>query len=267
VGRSSGGVDLRGLVASLAKPRLVGAVSERQVFLLWKLVLLFYVLELVLNRLLFRVLIFMPPGPVLDALNLLTSEVGVFALNATVVLPVVVLALHARTPIALIVLALSLLDAAGVASVSWSLFLLALVPLYLSPRRVPEALLLVFLALTSLTPSPEVVVAANLLWVLAPLPVVVRQWSWRRLAMAAPFMLASLAMAARSYYITGQILSLGMGIVDPLLLPLAIALYSTTGKPSHLPLLLTGPTMQLSNQALVLAASYIVEQRLRGGGG
>jgi len=254
-GRASSIIDI------IASPRHTVHIEERQLLLLWKLLLVFYILELLFNRLLFRVLIFIPPGRVLDVLSFLTSQLGLFSLNATVVLPALILLLHARTPLSLAVLALALLDAVGVASVSWALIGVSLLPLYLSRKRLLEALLLVFLALTSLSPSPEVVVASNILWLVAPIPLVLGARPLRALALASPFILLSLALALRSYYITGQVLSLGMGIVDPYLLPLAIALYSMSGRPGPLSLLITGPTIQLSNQVLALAAAYIVDQQ------
>ncbi|MCE4613617.1 MAG: hypothetical protein F7C07_07300 [Desulfurococcales archaeon] len=251
---------LRLFLEPVSGARPVGVIDERQLALLWKLLLAFYILELILNRLLFRVLIFIPPGPLLDLLNVLTSEVGLFSLNAVTILSAIILLLHFRAPAALIPLVMLFLDIVGLAKASWALLAVALVPLYLSARRFLESLLMVFLALTSLTQSPGVVVAATILWLIAPIPLLGKV-SWRNLLVAAPFILVSLAMAYRNYYIAGQILSLGMGLMDPLLLPLAIVLYSLAGFPGPLALLITGPSIQLSSQVTVIAAAYMVEQR------
>ena len=251
---------LKSLLESLARAKPVGVVDERQLSFLWKLLLLFYVLELIFNRLLFRVLIFIPPGPILDLLNNLTSNVGLFSLNAVTALSVLILLVHFKTPAALIPLATLLLDAAGLAKTAWALLVVALIPLYLAIKRLPETLLLAFLALTSLTQSPYVVVPATILWLAAPIPLLGRG-SPRNLLRSIPFIAISLAMVYKNYYITGQILSLGMGLMDPLVLPAAIALYSWVGRPGLLSLLITGPSLQLSSQVVAIAAAYMVEQR------
>ncbi|MCE4601935.1 MAG: hypothetical protein F7B18_01995, partial [Desulfurococcales archaeon] len=108
--------------------------------------------------------------------------------------------------------------------------------------------------------APTLVYAANLLWLLAPIPVIIMEGArLRGLRIGLPLALLLLYGIYRNPYITGQVFIFAMNLVSPWLLPLAIVLYSLSPSPARISLLLTGPLLQLSNQVLVIASTYSYE--------
>jgi len=243
------------------------------------LIAVVYLVELIADRIIYRVVIFIPPGPVQDALGsvvafLGTASINMLTLASLATLAALTLVMGRWGYVPAMIAAAYLLDLAGVVKAVWGLPLLAAYLLVVSPWRVTESLALAAITANSLVISPTVAWLANLLWLLAPLgPLAARlKGSWharpgrKLLAAAAVFTLLSLAMVARDPYIAGQILVFAMGLLTPWLLPPAIPLYAATGSPGSLGLLMTGPSLQLSMQILVLASLYLGEAVLQRGG-
>ncbi len=230
-----------------------------------KILLILYVIELLLNRILIRTLIFMPNNQVTNALAALTSYGGRFALNATMLISILILAVYYRRVLyALPVIILLLLDFTGIVKAYWGLVLVAAVLAWNDFKRGIEALLIAFLVASSISTNQAIVYGAQILWLLAPIPYISRS-RVKALSWSLPLSMLILLATLKSPYIMGQILILGMGIVSPWLLPPAIVLYSLS-EPSwgRMSLLLTGPRLQLSNQVASIAALYAGDLLTRG---
>ncbi len=246
------GIDARstlGILDRYIQPSVFNVVAF---ILLWV-----YILELLLNRILFRILIFIPQNRIVDIMASLTTYGGRFALNLTVLLGVFILALAYRRVIYSIpVLALIILDSAGLIKLYWGLLIVAIIIVLTGKSRILEALFLASLVAASITTNPYVQYTSNVLWLLAPLPFIDKS-RIKALKWSLPLSLLLLAAVVANPYIMGQILILGMGLLSPWLLPPAVILYSLS-KPSmgRYSLLLTGPRLQLSNQVIAMAALY-----------
>ena len=236
------------------------------------LIAVLYLVELIFNRVVFRVVIFIPPGPVQDAFGSAVAFIGTLSLNLLTLASIATLAALALLMgrwayVPALILVAYLADLAGLVKAAWSLPLLAAYLLVASPWRATESLTLLAATANSFLISPAIAWLSNLLWLLAPLgPLAARlRGSWpgrpgRRLwILAAIFTLLSLLMVAHNSYIAGQILVFAMGLLSPWLLPPAIPLYAATGSLGSLGLLMTGPGLQLSNQILVLSSLYLGE--------
>lgn len=238
-----------------------------------KILTALYVLELILNRVLIRTLIFIPYGPVLAVVAAATNYGGLFALNSTLILSVLVLAVRllefglVGLLSALLLAIIALADYLGVVKLYWVLLGLALALIALDRRRILESLALIALLASSLTPSAPAHYASQILWLAAPLPHLSRR-RFKALTWSAPLAALSTVFILISPYYMGQILIFGMGLISPWLLPIGIILYSLAERFWGLyALLLTGPRLQLSSQVFVLAALYLSDFRpLRRGG-
>lgn len=241
------------------------------------LIAIVYLVELITDRILFRIIIFIPPGPVQDAFGsavalIGTASIDLLTLASLATLLALALLMGRWGYVPLMMILAYLLDYAGMVKAVWGLPLLAAYLLVVSPWRATESLALLAMTLNSVIISPAVAWLSNLLWLLAPLgPLAARlkgslkaRPGRRLLAAAALFTVASLLMVVRDAYIAGQVLVFAMGLLSPWLLPLAIPLYAATGSLGSLGLLMTGPNVQLSMQVLVLASLYLGEHVLRG---
>lgn len=239
--------------------------------LLTRLLLILYTTELMLNRILIRILIFIPHNKVLDVLAVATTYGGRFALNATALLGAVIIALQAvrrRGPslaLAILFAVLLLTDYIDLVKLYWLLPAFAALLVFKDRRRLIESLALVFLAATSMTPSPAIHYISQALWIAAPLPFITRR-RMHALKWSLPLAILTLIPTIANPYIMGQIMIFGMGLVSPWLLPVGIILYSLA-EPSwgRYGLLLTGPRLQLSNQIISLASLYLAEINTRMG--
>ncbi len=243
------------------------------------LIAVLYLVELITNRIIFRVVIFIPPGPVQDAFGSIIAFIGTVSINlltlaslAMLVAAIPLMGRWAYIP-ALIILAY-FLDLAGLVKAAWILPLLAAYLLLVSPWRITESLALTAMTVNSFVVSPALAWLANLLWLAAPLgPLAARlkgslpaRPGKKLWITAVVFTALSLLMVVHNSYIAGQILVFAMGLLSPWLLPPAIPLYAATGSLGSLGLLMTGPGLQLSMQILVLASLYIGEALLQAGG-
>jgi hypothetical protein len=228
-----------------------------------------YLAELILNRTLFRVEVFMPPGPLLNALRVATSIGGLAALNFTVLASsasLLALAVQRRrvSVFSAAILAAVVLDHLGVVKAYWGLVVLSVaLLLHAGARRAVEAALFILMPLASATGLAAAVRIAHYAWLAAPLPHLLRQEAtstakiWRRVTISAPVTGALLAAIHANPYIAGSVLAFAMGLLNPWYLPAAVMLYTAAPTSEALSLLLTGPQLQLSNQVLVLSAVYL----------
>ncbi len=234
-----------------------------------------FLVELVFNRVLFRVLVFIPPGRFQDLFGDFVTVTGVTAMNlltlaSAVTLAALVVAGARLRYVPAIILAYTVLDYLGVAELYWTLPLLAAYVVALRPSRVAEAAALALLAAASWRTSTFAAWLANAAWLLAPIALLARarRVEWSRVKKALPWAAAALLMTAGNPYIAGQVFIFALNLISPWLLPPAIILYSAAGSSAATGLLLNGPGVQLSSQVLALAALYGVElSRPRGGGG
>ncbi len=224
-----------------------------------------YVVELLFNRILIRIWIFIPSSSVTRLLAEIVSKTGLFALNLSVVLGLVILGLIAAIRrdivaaiIAMATLVLSIADYLGVIRLSWALFLVAGLILVRDKRRVAEATALAVLALTSFTSSLLVAYLSQILWLLAPIPLVTRK-RVKGLRWSIPISVLVAGLILLNTYAASQILTFGMGILNPWFLVAGLIAYSLAGRPGLYGLFLTGPRLQLSNQIITLVALYLVE--------
>ncbi|MEB3779635.1 MAG: hypothetical protein GSR85_05315 [Desulfurococcales archaeon] len=237
-----------------------GYFRRDTIVIIARVLLWIYLLELLLNRLLFRILIFIPQNQIVDIMATLTTYGGRFALNLTVLMGLLVVAVtYNRIFYSIPILVLVALDSVGLVKLYWGLLLVALLVAIIDRRRIIEALFIASLVLASITPHPYIQYLSNALWILAPLPYITKNRLYA-LKWSLPISLLLLIAIVGNAYIMGQIFILGMGIITPWLLPPAIVLYSLS-KPSmgRYSLLLTGPRLQLSNQVIVIAALYIAD--------
>ncbi len=239
-------------------------------------ILLFYLAELLLNRVIFRIIVFIPPGPAQEAFGSAVAVLGLAFLNASALasaLAVAALLLveERRVLRALYALTLALipLNLAGLAGMYWAAIALGAAVTTVNPLRAPEAMYFYLSLLAEAVPSSYTSALANIAWLVLPLVylALVRRGSVERrwLVRSLPAALIAAGFAARDPYIASQVLVFAMGLLNPWMLAVAIPLYAATGSRALLGVLLTGPEMQLSFQPVVLVALYGIE--LRGGGG
>jgi hypothetical protein len=226
---------------------------------------------------LFRVVVFIPPGPVQEAFGEAVATLGLAALNASAILGAAALAAalaledrRALRAAYAFTLAVAALNLAGVAGAHWALIALAPAVATVDPRRAPESLFMLLMVLAVLLPSAAASLAANVAWLLLPLAhiALVKGWRVERrwVKRSAPFALLALAFAARDPYIASQVLIFAMGLLSPWYLAPATLLYAATGSIGMLGILLTGPGLQLSFQPIVISGLYALELlRERGG--
>ncbi len=230
--------------------------------------LILYAFELIVNRTIYRVLVFMPPfisARISGAVDIL----GRAFIDGTLVSSIVLLALSGVWWYTGPVLGLAVLDYAGIGpfKLYYALLLAAGLVLYIDRRRVLEAAMLTAMALYPLTGWAWLFYAASIIWLLAPVPFISRSNTWT-LKYTIPLAILLLYASYRNPYIMSQVFVFSMNLATPWLLPLAIVLYPLAFSTGRMALLLTGPIPQLSNQILVIAASYIHEyQEAKGGNG
>ncbi|BAN90290.1 hypothetical protein [Aeropyrum camini] len=232
-----------------------------------------YLAELIFNRVLFRVIIFIPYGEAQDVVGSLITASGVTAVNLSVLASLATLLslplyMDRFRYVPLVIAAFYFFDYLGIARLYWTLPLLSAYILAVDPRRVAEALFLGGLALNSMIVSPELDTALNIAWLVLPLTYLaaVRRLhtpKGKTLILVSAATLLSLLLAAGNTYITGQILVFAMKLLSPWLLPPAIILYSLTGSPGLLGVLMTGPGVQISSQVLVVSSLYLLELNKR----
>ena len=252
----AGGSDTKHRVFSL--PNLPPSLSLLKPVLA-QVIALVYALELIVNRTLYRVLVFMPPS-ISRPMALVVDSLGRVFIVLTIILPLALLAMASPVYYTLLYLAALILDYGGVVKLSLALLATALVLVYRDRSRVLEALLLVLMAIHPYIDAPALVYAANLLWLVVPIPaIILRGARLRWLGVSLPLALVLLYGIYRNPYITGQVFIFAMNLVSPWLLPPAIVLYSLSPSPARISLLLTGPLLQLSNQVLVIASTYSYE--------
>lgn len=221
------------------------------------LTLIIYSLELVLNRTLYRVLVFMPPQ-VSSRMSLIVSTWGSVFLAASTLFPIATVTIANYTLGGLLTLAW-ILDYIGVFKIGALLGALAIYIVYrLEAKRILEAILLAVMSINIFISHPMLVYAANILWLLTPLPYMSKS-NLGNLKYSLPIALLALYAVYHAPYITGQVLIFAMNLVSPWLLPPALILYSLAPSPGRIALLLTGPLLQLSNQVLVIISSYLTE--------
>ncbi len=219
--------------------------------------LILYTLELIINRTLYRVLVFMPPfisARISGAVDLL----GRAFIDGTLVSSIAMLLASGVWWYTGTVLGLAVLDYAGVGPVKlyYALLLPAALAVYVDRRRALEALLLALMVLYPLTGEALLFYAASIAWLLAPLPFISSRNKWT-LKYTVPLALLLLYALFKNPYIMSQVFIFSMNLATPWLLPLAVVLYPLAYSTGRLTLLLTGPIPQLSNQILVIAAGYI----------
>jgi uncharacterized membrane protein YhaH (DUF805 family) len=254
---------------------LQGNIDERQSSLealLARLLLAFYTIELILNRILIRILIFIPHSRILDILAVATTYGGRFALNITSILGASIITFSAikrrgySLALAVLFVVLVLTDYLELIRLYWLLPIIAILVALKDRRRVVESLALASLAATSMSASPIIHYASQILWIAAPLPAVSRR-RLHALKWSVPLAILVLIPTLANPYIMSQILIFGMGLVSPWLLPVGIIVYSLA-EPSwgRYGLLITGPRLQLSNQIISLTGLYLAEINSIGGG-
>ncbi len=242
------------------------------------IIILLYTMELILNRVIFRVIVFIPPGPVQEAFGKAVAVLGLAFLNASALASLAtILALllledrRILRAVYLAALALLALNLAGLAGMHWALIIFAPVLATIRPDRSIEALYLLLATLTTIRPSATLHLAINLAWLALPAIYILvvnsmkvnRSWVKRSI----PPLLLALLFIVRDPYIASQVLVFAMGLLNPWYLPPAILLYSAAGSWGLLGILLTGPQIQLSFQPLVLISLYGLEVYLKKRGG
>ncbi|WP_148679037.1 hypothetical protein [Aeropyrum pernix] len=228
-----------------------------------------YLAELIFNRILFRVIIFIPYGEAQDIVGSLITVAGVTAVNLSVLASLATLLalplyMERFRYVPLVIASFYIFDYLGVARLYWTLPLLAAYILAVDPKRIVESLFLTALALDSMLVDPRLDTVLNLLWLVLPLAyiAVTRSVSIPRgksLAIVSAAVLVSLLLIAGNTYIMGQILVFAMELLSPWLLPPAIILYSLTGSLGLLGVLMTGPGIQISSQILAVSSLYLLE--------
>ncbi len=232
----------------------------------FSLFLLFlYALELLFNRTLMRVLIFIPPSGVRGALEFLTSYLGLLALNATLVLSLAGMFLGLGVGVGVIFLGGLVADFAGLFKVKYLLIPLALAVTYMDRRLLWPSFIVSLMVLSSSFTYLYLGWLVTILWALYPLPQIIRRGvtvdKWTYLAVALATMLAA-GLLTNPYHV-GQVFILAMDIVSPWVLPVALLAYGLAPRSRFATtLLLTGPGLQLSNQVLMLALFMIEEANI-----
>ena len=213
-----------------------------------------------------RTLVFIPPSPVRSAMEALTSYLGLFALNATLILPFFGM-LVSFTGLGLVFLAAAVADYVGLFKLKFLLLILAIMLTYYRRDMLPASIMLSLMVLSSTFTHLYLGWLTSLLWTLLPLALIARKGividKWSYLAAG----LSALLFVGTSFspYHMAQVFILAMGIVSPWLLPLGVLLYGIAPRNRlFTALLLTGPTLQISNQVLLL--SYYTALEIAGGG-
>lgn len=224
-----------------------------------------YVIELLFNRIFIRIWIFIPSSSTTRLLAEMVSKIGLFALNLSVILGLIVLGLivairkdAAAAITAIATLILSITDYLGVLRLSWALFLVAGLIFVRDKRRVTEALALATLALTSFTSNLLVAYLSQVFWLLAPIPLITRK-GIKGLRWSIPISALIAGLVFLNAYAVSQILTFGMGMLNPWFLIAGLIVYSLAGRLGLYGLFLTGPRLQLSNQIITLVSLYLVE--------
>ena len=224
-----------------------------------------YVIELLFNRIFIRIWIFIPSSSTTRLLAEIVSKIGLFALNLSVILGLIVLGLivairkdAAAAITAIATLILSITDYLGVLRLSWALFLVAGLIFVRDKRRVTEALALATLALTSFTSNLLVAYLSQVFWLLAPIPLITRK-GIKGLRWSIPISALIAGLVFLNAYAVSQILTFGMGMLNPWFLIAGLIVYSLAGRLGLYGLFLTGPRLQLSNQIITLVSLYLVE--------
>jgi len=237
------------------------SLSSKWIHVMVPLLLIVYLMELTVNRTLYRVLVFIPPevsmhmAPIVD-------QFGRFFIALTILIPITLIVAAWNWAFTVVVMALLVLDYIGVARLYLILPILAAYILYKDHKRIIEALLLLVMALYPITGLGMLEYIGNILWILAPIPYISRDKS-RNLMASIPISILLLIATFKNPYIMSQVLIFSMNLITPWILPPAIILYSLSSRIELLSILLTGPLLQLSNQVLVISSTYI---SLLGGG-
>ena len=226
--------------------------------------LIFYILELIFNRTLMRVLIFIPPGKIQVLLSVFTSVGGLVFLNITVVFSIILLLLLAyqKKLFPSIIIFIYILDMLDILKIRWVAGLLALYLIAKNPKKVLESIILLSILYNTLYPSTLSAYITLLIWTFLPLAYTNRK-NFKKTLVIAPLAILLLFAVYKNPYITGQVFMLSMGINNPWFLPIAIITYSLSYSPSRLTLFLTGLQLQLSNQILVISSVYLTELYLK----
>ena len=224
-----------------------------------------YIVELLFNRILIRIWIFIPSSSTTRLLAEIVSKTGLFALNLSIVLGLIILGLIAAIRkdvaaaiIAIATLILSITDYLGVIRLSWALFPVAGLIIVRDKRRILESIALAILALTSFTSGLLVAYLSQMLWLLAPIPLIARK-GLKGLRWSIPVSVLVAGLIFLNAYAVSQILTFGMGILNPWFLVAGFIVYSLAGRLGLYGLFLTGPRLQLSNQIITLVSLYLVE--------
>ncbi len=220
-------------------------------------VLYVYVVELILNRLLIRTLIFIPPGPIQALLAGFTSVVGLLSINYIIIASIFLLAFRYRSIISIPIIILALIDIVLKTPIAiYGVLVIGALLLIYDRARIIESLFLIFAALTQIIYTPGILVATHILWLLAPI-LFIRRENIGNLKWSIPISLIALVFIYRDPYIASQIFNLGMGLLNPWFIPIGIILYSLASSRSLYMVFLTGPQIQLLNQVLAISSIYI----------
>ncbi len=220
-------------------------------------VLYVYVVELILNRLLIRTLIFIPPGPIQALLAGFTSVVGLLSINYIIIASIFLLTFRYRSIISIPIIILALIDIVLKTPIAiYSVLVIGVLLLIYDRARIIESLFLIFAALTQIIYTPGILVATHILWLLAPI-LFIRRENIGNLKWSIPISLIALIFIYRDPYIASQIFNLGMGLLNPWFIPIGIILYSLASSRSLYMVFLTGPQIQLLNQVLAISSIYI----------
>lgn len=254
------------MVNAQSSKKHVGAYADAWLEVAPKAILAFYIAELLLNRIMFRILIFIPYGEAQDALGSVVTALGVTSMNFTVIASIITLAaltlrLERFKYIPAVIAVFALFDYIGWAKLYWTLPLVSAYIIAVDPRRALEAAFLALLTLESMIVDPVVARVANAAWIILPVAVIAQKRGFAKkwVLSSIPFAALSLLFVAGNTYIAGQVLIFALGLLNPWLLPPSIILYTATGSPGLLSLLLTGPSLQISSQVLVISSIYILE--------
>lgn len=222
--------------------------------------LAFYILELIFNRTLMRVLIFIPPGKIQELLSVFTSVGGLIFLNITVVFSIMLLLLlvFQKKLVPILIIISYVLDLLGIVKIKWIIPILALYFVAKNPKRILESIILLLVLYNTIYPSAIVAYVTLLVWTFLPLAYTNKK-NIKKTIMIIPIAILLLFAIYKNPYITGQVFMLSMGVNNPWFLPIAIIIYSISYSPSRITLFLTGLQFQLSNQVLVISSAYLTE--------
>lgn len=217
--------------------------------------LLLLFLDLLLNRTLNRLWIFIPQNPFTHALFLGIQWAGYVSMLALYVYSFLLIGSWGKrgVPLGVLALVLTALDLSkdylgfGVKA----LFLLPLIFSVFFKHRVAIAYSLYYLA-EGIIKLTKPLYLAQLEWAWALLPLV-GGWRFRKIAVILAALL--LVLIAASPYYTGMIFVFGMGLSQVFLLPAALFLSLSSKSKYPLYSLLVGPSVQLSVHYITLAVA------------